>query len=223
MTIATISPDIDRAAWLAERQNGIGASEAAAAIGVSPYDTPLDLFLRKTGQKPPVETTRAMMIGLLMEPVLAELYSEETGVGFADAQAFRRSELVPWMFATLDRVRTDGRIVELKTAGARVASEWGEAGSDQIPAHYLVQVIHQMVVAEATVADVAVLIGGQDFRVYTVERDDAVAERLVELESAFWSHVRQQVPPEFDAAKDAENLVYLYPESVGELIIENDY
>ena len=39
--------------WLAEREKGIGASEVAAILGLSPWDTPFSLWLKKTHQAEP--------------------------------------------------------------------------------------------------------------------------------------------------------------------------
>lgn len=201
----------DRDEWLAERQSGIGASEAAMAIGVSRWGTPLDLYLRKVGQAPPVVETPEMRWGTRLEPQIAEAYSEQTGFGFVAEQQFIRSPTIPWIFATLDRVRSDGRIVELKNVGARAAADWGEPGTDEIPVHYLVQVLHQMIVTGTEVVDVAALIGGSDFRVYTVDRDEDVSSRIVEKEEAFWDRVRRREPPPPDLDRDGRNLTRLWP------------
>ena len=52
----------DRAEWLKAREGGIGASEVAAVVGLSKWDSPYSLFLRKTGQVPPIEENDAMRL-----------------------------------------------------------------------------------------------------------------------------------------------------------------
>jgi putative phage-type endonuclease len=206
----------DRDAWLAERQSGLGSSDAAAALGISPYTSPLSLYLMKIGAAPPVAENSAMRWGTRLEPIIAEAYSEESGHGFVAEQQFLRSPERPWMLATLDRVRDDGRIVELKCVGTRSAHLWGEPGSDEVPDFYLCQVMHQLIVAGADVADVAALIGGNDLRVYTIRRDDAVAARIVAVEEEFWSHVQRRDPPPVDPARDGSALARLWPRAEGE-------
>jgi len=99
------------------------------------------------------------------------------------------------MTGHIDRwVMFDDRIVEIKCA--RVGQGWGEPGTDEIPLHYLAQVHHYLVLAEVPVCDVVVLIGGSDFRIYTVEADPVVAEGLVEQELAFAQRVMDGTPPE---------------------------
>lgn len=209
--------------WLAERLKGIGGSEAASAIGVSPFDdaTPLSLYLRKLGLAPPITANRAMKIGTMAEPLISNLYADETGAELVAMQLFRRSDKHTFMFATLDRVRSDGRVVELKHVGSRSASKWGQSGTDEVPPHILVQVVHQMIVSDTGEIDVAALIGGDDFRVYTVERNERVASRIIEMEAAFQECVDTRTPPAIDVVKDAGNLAYLYPEPVGEITLDD--
>jgi putative phage-type endonuclease len=175
----------------------------------------LDVYCRKLGLAPEIEETRAMRIGTLMEPVLAQLYTDETGHAIAEQQVCVTHATLPFIRATLDAVREDGRIVEFKTAGIRQAREWGDLG-DEIPDWYSLQLHHQMLARDAEVADLAVLIGGQDFRVYTVERYEPTAARLLEIESEFWDRVQRRDPPPATAVADARLYACLYPNPEGE-------
>jgi putative phage-type endonuclease len=219
VTIATgtcITPS-NHAEWLAVRQASIGASEAATTLGLNPWETRLQLYLRKLGLAAPTLETPAMRWGTRLEPLLAEEYSRETGFSFVAEQLFVRDPVRGFMSATLDRVREDGRILELKTCGARGAAEWGEPGSDEVPPRYIAQVMHQLIVTGTEVADLAVLIAGQDFRVYTVERDDAVADRIVSVEEEFWDRVQRRDPPPVDPSRDGQALARLWPRAEGEV------
>jgi putative phage-type endonuclease len=214
----TISPDVDREAWLKERESGIGSSEAAAALGLSPWQSPLALYLRKIEPGGnPFEPTEAMRWGLRLEPLIAQAYSEETGAALALTQPFVRSTAHPFMFATLDAIREDGRLVEIKTVGERQSMRWGSPGTDDIPDYYVVQVLHQLAVTGAPVADVAALICGQALRIYTIERDDAAIQEIIEREGEFWERVQRRDPPEFDPDNDAHLLPRLFPEQAGDI------
>lgn len=190
----------ERTAWLAERRKGLGASDAAAVVGLSPWRSPLSVFLDKTGRLPTPPMTTQQKWGLLLEPVLAEAYAEETGRTVFEPSPNLRHPEYSWMLANLDRLTACGRVVELKTAGAFAGDEWGEPGTDQVPETYLVQVAHQMAVVDAAVADVAVLIGGQTFRIYTVERNDLLIDRIIRIEASFWQRVQRDEPPPIDWA-----------------------
>lgn len=185
----------ERTDWLLTRKTGIGSSDASAVLGLSPWSTALSVYLDKTGQAPPKEMSQAMRWGLALEPAIAEAYRQETGrLATAPAKALARHPKRDWQIASIDR-EADDRIVELKTAGARQADEWGEPGTDEVPEYYLVQVQHQMAVTGHLLADIAVLIGGQDFRVYHLERSEPIIDRLTEIEAAFWDRVQRRDPP----------------------------
>lgn len=180
-----------------ERASGIGSSDAAAVAGVSPYQTPYEAYLRKTGELPPQEETQAMRWGTYLEPIIADIYEEETGRKLMRPSPMYRHPGRPWAFASLDRVcQDDGRVVEIKTAGIHQADKWGQPGTDQIPDQYVIQVAHQLMVTDRDVADVAVLIAGTDFRIYTLARNEALEERLWEIEEEFWERVQLRMPPE---------------------------
>lgn len=184
----------NRQQWLAERRSGIGASEAAAVLGLSPWMTPLELFMRKSGLVPEQEQTQLMRFGLMWEKFLIQLYAEDSGRDVVTYQEFMRHPDVPFIFATLD-CTSDDRIVELKKVSGWAADGFGPAGSDEIPIHYRIQVQQQMACTEFRRADLAALIGDDDFRIYTVERDDALIAKLIDAETEFWRRVQESDPP----------------------------
>ena len=194
----TTMSESDREQWLSDRRRGIGGSDAAPIVGISPWATALEVYGDKTGTLPPRQATRSMAWGLKLEEAIATAYSEETGRALEAPPRMLRHPERPWMLASIDRLSTDGRIVELKTASPYYVSEWGPAGTDQVPEYYLLQIAHYMEVADIGVADVAVLIGGNDFRIYTVERNQRLIDNLVEIEAAFWERVLTRRPPEPD-------------------------
>jgi predicted phage-related endonuclease len=111
-----------------------------------------------------------------------------------------RSQQFPYMIANLDGL-ADERVVEVKNV--RTAEGWGEPGSDDVPLVYLLQVQHYMVVTGKPVADVAVLIGGSDFRIYEVPADPELQTMLVSGESELWQHVTRREPPLPVSVEDA--------------------
>jgi putative phage-type endonuclease len=221
MSLDTITA-ANRAEWLEARRAGLGGSDAAAVLEISPYASRLDVYAEKVGQAPPRVETEAMRIGLLMERPILSMYARRMDEScdtakFAE-QVFVRSAAHPWMFATLDALRFDGIVVEVKNVGWRMADRWGEDGTDEVPDYYLCQCFHQMAVAGAERVEVAALIGGADFRVYPIERDDRIIARIVEREAEFWErHVLAKVPPPATRASDARALHALFPEPEGEV------
>jgi len=136
---------------------------------------------------------RYMYWGRLLEPLLIEEYSRRTGFEIEPMRGVR-SNKYPWMLGNLDgRVKGQPRLVEIKTTS--VAAGWGEPGTDEIPIYYAAQIHHYLTITEFEIADVAVLVGGSDFRLYRVERDKSIAEAIVDEERAFWELVEKREPP----------------------------
>jgi putative phage-type endonuclease len=177
----------DRAQWLAERRTGIGGSDVAAILGLSKWKSPLDVYLDKRGEAPEQEDTESLLWGRLLEPVIRQQYAERTGTIVRVPETMLRSPLHGCMVANVDGITDAGRVLEIKTA--RTAEGWGEEGSADIPDAYALQVQHYMAVTGLIVTDVAVLIGGSDFRLYEVPADAELQDMLVEREEAFWLRV----------------------------------
>lgn len=193
----------DREAWLAQRSTGIGGSDVAAVLGLSKWRTPLQVYQEKRGELGPSPDNEAMRWGRYLEPAVRQAYADQTGNEVMIPAAMLRHPRHDFMVANIDGFVQDraGRIFEAKTA--RTAEGWGEPGSDQIPQAYLLQVQHYMEVTALPVADVAVLIGGADFRVYTVEADHELQEMLIDAEAEFWQRVQRGDPPEPVTVADA--------------------
>jgi len=176
-----------------DRVNGIGGSEAAAVLGLSPFKTPYQVWQDKLGLSGERETTPAMTWGLLLEPVIRQKYADETG-RTVRKPGHMKSARYPFMLGTLDGITDDGRGLEIKTA--RSSADWGEAGTDEIPQAYVIQCQHYAEVADLEVFDLAVLFGGSDFRLYEVPRDRELQAMMIEREAAFWKMVEAKTPPD---------------------------
>lgn len=200
--------------WLKLRRQGIGGSDVAAILGLSKWKTPLDVFNDKTGESAPEEQedNASMEWGRRLEPVIRDKYAEATGFKVAKPDLMLVSDEHPFMIADVDGIAEDGRILECKTA--RTARDWGEEGMDEIPEYYQTQVQHYMAVTGAAACDVAVLIGGSDFRIYTVKRDQELIDILIKEESKFWNeHVVPGIAPSPMTLAETESA---YPASNGQ-------
>jgi predicted phage-related endonuclease len=102
-----------------------------------------------------------------------------------------------WLLASLDFETEDGQaVVECKAVNPYHLDDWGEPGTDQVPDHYLLQTQHQLAVTGRATAYLAMLIGGENFRVYVIERNDQAIESLLAIEADFWQRVLLRDPPE---------------------------
>lgn len=184
----------DRAAWLEARRLGIGGSDCAAALGLSKWTSPLELYADKLGEGEPKQENDAMRFGTLLEPIVREEAQRRLGRTIVYGQPPVVSPLYPWMRVNLDGRISDTVIFEAKTA--RSDAGWGDPGTDDIPQDYVLQNQHAMIVTGAVLVEVAVLIAGSDFRLYRQQHNPALAELIIEGERAFWQCVQTRTPPD---------------------------
>lgn len=191
---------MNREEFLANRRKGIGGSDAAAVLGLSKWKTAYDVFLDKTGQSEPTPDNDAMLWGRLLEPVIRQQYADRTGREVAMPEMLTMADK-PYIVANVDGLCAD-RVLEIKTA--RTSKDWGEEGTDEVPMQYFLQCQHYLMVTGKPVADVAVLIGSADFRIYTVEANEKLFGIMQTAYAEFWNnHVLTGNPPEAVSYADA--------------------
>jgi putative phage-type endonuclease len=215
---------LPREDWLTVRRQGIGSSDAASAVGLNPYQSPLELWLVKTGRDgnlpkiDPQDEESPMYWGTLLEPIVAAHYTRRTGrrVRRINAVLQHPDPHLPWMLANIDREvlgSSEVQILECKTAGINGARLWQEG----VPEYIQLQVQHQLAVTGKLAADVAVLLGGQHLEIHRIDRDDRLIARLIELERHFWQFVETDTPPPADGSESADlALRCLYPQDNGQ-------
>lgn len=185
----TGTPEEINKQWVEARKNGIGGSDVASIMGLNKYSSPLNVWLVKTGREesPDLSGNQAVEWGNRLEDVVADKFADE----HPELQVRRRNATMvsikrPWAFANIDRWVTDGKgnvgILEVKTVGMRRAADWDNG----VPLYYLTQVMHYMSVTGYQYAWVAVLIGGQEFREYYIERDEQDIQAINDAVDTFW-------------------------------------
>lgn len=212
------------------RKQGLGASEVAAVLGLDPHRTPLDVFLEKTGQIAAFPGNQYTRWGNRLEDDIIEEY-QERHPGWTVLPSPTVIGPESWMLATPDRrVVMAGaptpapimdRGLECKCRGQYDRDAWGEEGTDEVPHAVAIQCHWGMIVTGLKVWDVAVLLGGNDYREYTIRYDEAVAASLVEKARHFWfEHVLKDVHPKFTGARsDHAFLLRNYPTHSGEIVV----
>jgi putative phage-type endonuclease len=211
--------------WLRERKNYLGGTDLAAICGLNPYRTALDVYLDKTSDDISEETNAAMRWGTLLEDVIAKEYAQVTGYDIEIEPNTIYHPEHKFLGANIDRwvdrwVNNGTHILECKTAGFTKAKDWGDLGTDQVPENYLIQVAYYAAICNVPKVDIAVLIGGQDFRIYTYERNRELEEKLIKIACNFWhNHIEKRIPPKCLNTRDTFNL---FPQSNYHEIIAED-
>ncbi|MEN3968146.1 lambda-exonuclease family protein [Acinetobacter sp. BWR-L5] len=213
--------NMTQAEWLEVRRKGIGSSDCAAACGLNPYMSMLELWMIKTGRikqniKDDSEGHAPLYWGKQLEPLVAEYYSMHTNskVRRVNAVLQHPDPDKHFMLANLDYsvVSSDEvQILECKTAGEYGAKLWREG----VPLYVLCQVQHQLAVTGKKAAHICVLICGHETRIFKVTRSESVIQHIVNAERYFWECVEKDTPPEADASESAAKaLQLLYPEHI---------
>lgn len=209
--------------WHIGRSRGIGASEIAAIAGLSKWESQLSVYLRKTGEAGPIPDNRAMRVGRRLEPIVIGEYCEESGeeVALYPCPLIAHPEF-PHHLATPDADLKSGRLVEAKTASIRTLSDWGPSGTDEIPDSYVAQCQWQAHVAGRDEVKLAVLIAGDELRVYTIERNERLIGHLIEAAAEFWVRVHRRDPPDpdFEHPRTPELLRGLYGTIADDQVID---
>jgi putative phage-type endonuclease len=185
---------MDQAQWLDERRKGIGGSDVAAILGLSPFKTAYQVYQEKRKEIADWEGNETTDWGKRMEPAIRQWYSDQTGRAVRLPDKIMYHQKYPFMLASLDGFTDDRRIVEIKTT--RSSKGWGEPGTNEIPDYYAVQVHHYMIVTGFEVADVPVSIAGGSPALYEVEADKELSDMIIEAEAAFWQRIQDGNPPD---------------------------
>lgn len=214
-TVLVSTKDLPREQWLEERRKGIGGSDVAAIAGLSRYKSAVQVWLEKTGQVNDDETaSESAFWGTVLEDVVAQEFANRTGLKIQRRNAILQHPDYSFMLANLDRIilgKEHGNgVLEVKTASEYFKDDWTE---DQVPDAYMLQLQHYLAVTGFTYGYLAVLIGGNKYRQYPIERDEEIIGNLVQIETEFWRMVEQGTPPAFDGSDaSTELLKRLYPE-----------
>ena len=194
--------------WLKERRNGIGASEIGKVMGVSPWGSPLSVYLEKV-EGIEKEKNIAMEVGLALEPALRKFFirwmkeNEGIDIEIPAAEDFIGPALYAHADHPLVRCSPDGIFyhpvfeqevgVEYKTASEWSKDQWE---GDGLPDDYYLQCQQSLAVTGYQYWYIAYLIGNREFNAKRVPRNEAIISMIIEQINTFWAaHVIPKAPP----------------------------
>lgn len=175
-------------AQLKMRQTGLGGSDIATALGLSPWKTQLELWAEKVGKAESVRQNDAMEWGSRLEAAIFQKFKDENpSLRCSYAGGTVRHDKHPFLLATPDGFIGNDGILEIKTSGH---CPW-----EEVPLHYLLQVQHYMYVMGRKQAWFAVLFNGTDYREYgpyPFSKEDYEGRILPQLQM-FWDSVEKKL------------------------------
>lgn len=180
--------------WLELRRTGIGGSDAAAIVGMSPWSGPFSVYQDKVGLGIPVETTERMQIGKDLEDYVCQRFTQATGLKLRRKNAILQHDKYDFIIGNIDREivgKKEG--FEAKVTSNYASSMWID---DKIPVNYELQCHHYMLVTGWRAWTIGALIGNERFVYKRIERDEEVINWLLEQEINFWkNHVEKGIEP----------------------------
>ena len=193
--------------WLEWRRKGIGGSDAAAILGISPFATARDLYYDKLKILPFEEGEDnwvAKKMGHLLEDLVAEIFSRKTGYRVFQVKKMFYHPTYPWMLADVDYFveLPDGTIaiLEIKTTNYNAKDHWWRDGEPIVPINYETQGRHYMCVTNIDRVFYCCLYGNNEDEVVIrdILRDYDYEDELIALETDFWhGNVLARVPPPY--------------------------
>ena len=209
--------DMSKIEWLKHRQAGIGGSDASCIAGLNPWKSAIQLYMDKKEEDPQEVKSLRMELGNRLEGLVAELFTEATGLKVRNVNGILKNDKYPFAIANIDRaIVGEKAFLECKTTNSYALKEWEEG----VPAHYEIQCLHYMAITGATYCYIAALIGNSDFIWHKIERDQETIDYLMQIERDFWeNNIEKDVVPMPDGSDAySEYLKKKYDKSNGQVI-----
>lgn len=179
--------------WLDYRATRITSTDAAAILGVSPWDSPLSLYYAKKGMAPPKYVNEAMKRGAELEDQALEKYTAVTGYKSLMVPMCVESLEYPWMMTSLDGLEMDMQsAVEIKCPGERVFNEIFEG---RIPEYHTIQCQFHLLVTGFEKIDYFAYYNDK-FMLMSIFRDQPLIDKIIEKCGDFYENLCTNTPPD---------------------------
>lgn len=194
--------------WLEYRRLGIGGSDAAAVLGISPWTTSRDLYYDKRGIVSAIDDSDnwvQLEVGHLLEDLVGRIFAKKSGFKIIRVKKMFQHPHHPFMLADIDFLveLPDGTyaILECKTTNSNARDKWWDSERREIvPAYYVAQGRHYMAVLNISRVYYCCLYDNSEDSaiIRHIDRDQECESELISLEEDFWvNHVQAEVPPPY--------------------------
>lgn len=191
--------------WLEHRRRSIGGSDASAILGMNSYSSPYTVWAEKLGKLPPKEDNEAMRLGRDLEDYVAKRFTEATGKKVRRENNIIVNPKYPFAHANVDRmVVGEDAGFEAKTTSILNLKKFKNG---EYPDTYYVQCVHYLMVTGAKRWYLGVLILGEGFKWFVIERDEDEIAALAKSEADFWKYVESKTPPLTDGTKSTTDTI----------------
>ncbi len=207
--------DLPEEEWLEYRRRGIGGSDAASILGVSPFKTARDLYydkLKIATYEDPEDNWVQKKMGHLLEDLVAEIFHVRTGFEIYQVKKMFYHPHYTFMLADVDYFITlpngETAILEIKTTNHNATESWWRDGKETVPVNYEIQGRHYMAVMNLNHVYFCCLYGNKEEEtlIRHIERDMDYESELIAFEDDFWNgYVKRRIPPPY--VEDGELII----------------
>lgn len=215
--------DMNKFEWEKRRKEGIGGSDAASVLGLSPYKSSISVYMDKidevqVGNSYEDEVSYRMELGNKLKNFVANEFMLKTNKKVRNVNGILRNDKYPFALANIDRaIIGEKAFLECKVTNSYSKKLWQK----EVPIYYQVQCYHYMAVTGATHCYIAVLIGNEDLVIHKIERNEELINQIMDLEKSFWDKcVLGNSLPIPDGSDDYSKMIQrLYKDSTDEELI----
>lgn len=206
-------PILNEQHWHQLRSENVGASEVAALFDLHPQITKFELWHEKKGNIPRADLSDNERIfwGTMIEPAIANGVAKLKSWRVQKVRRYITHPTVKGMAASLDyeimgHEKGPG-VLEIKTVDWLIFKGW-ENGTP--PLNYELQLQDQMACTDRKWGCLAVLIGGNNLRMFEYDARPATAAKLCAAVTSFWGSIIANEPPKPDYSRDGDALSAIY-------------
>lgn len=215
--------DMSKFEWRKRRKEGIGGSDAASVLGLSPYKSSISVYMDKideveVGNSYENEVSYRMELGNKLKNFVANEFMLKTNKKVRNVNGILKNDKYPFALANIDRaIVGEKAFLECKVTNSYSKKLWQK----EVPIYYQVQCYHYMAVTGATHCYIAVLIGNEDLVIHKIERNEELINQIMDLEKSFWDKcVLGNSLPIPDGSDDYSKMIQrLYKDSTDEELI----
>ena len=181
--------------WHTLREKRIGGSDIGAILGVNKYKSIIDVYIDKT-EGSNFEGNESTFWGHMHESTIMKVFAQKHKE-FNVYQA-PYSVVNDFLIANLDGVLKDRNngdygVLEIKTTNAFNYKDWE---GDIVPQYYYAQVQHYLMLTGYKFAYIAVLIGGNKYKDFKIERSEEDIVLIRSKATEFYKeNILKQIPP----------------------------
>jgi len=181
----------------------------------------IDVILEKRGEKEIADLSEVEVVqmGHVMQPYIGKIFEDTTGIGVRDFDLPGIHPSEQWLRAHTDFVTADGGLLEVKNYNASTINKYSEPDTElRLPPADFIQCVHEATVFGVPHVHFAVLFGGQRFRHWRVDVNDAMKADFVQQAAKWWALCQVGDLPTPETVEQAK---LVYSRSTDEQIIAN--